>query len=281
LKFTLPSTLISAETQKLLQRPVFCALQEMDVSCKNMVFLDTLLEKLTITPKVFTITLDVDSAQALPGLISRLSNACAHDLLQQVRFTVTGLPAFLEVSIKAAAFQPLFAFRNLRKLDFQPDSYCTVQMDDASLLQMAKAWPYLEELYISKSRSRYRVTLHAFVSLLWHCPHLRSVAVPVDWSTIDVCTIPPEIPYQGFSQKALSNLFTGGSNIKCPTSIAAFISAIAPSVRSIKGTGDSSWRTVQDLLETLPMVREQGRRMMLNESKRGVQPGRRQLGSQC
>ncbi|KAG1775518.1 hypothetical protein EV702DRAFT_972950 [Suillus placidus] len=134
---------------------------------------------------------------------------------------------------------------------------------------MAKAWPYLEELYISRySCSRHQVTPYAFVSLLRHCPRLVSVAVTIDWSTIDVHTIPPDVPYQGFSQKALSNLFTGGSKIKNPTSIAAFISAIAPNVRSIEGPegpeGSRRWEIVQDLLETLPMVREQGRRMILN-----------------
>ncbi|KAG1851910.1 hypothetical protein F4604DRAFT_1933846 [Suillus subluteus] len=270
LKFTLPSTSISTDAQKLLQRPVFCALQELDVTFNSLVILDAFLEKLTITPKVlsFTITGGVGSERALPGLISRLSDVCAHSSLQEVRLSITGQPAYYNASIEAAAFQPLYAFRNLRKLDFEPDAFCIVQIDDASLLQMAKAWPYLEELRISKYPSRYQVTAHAFVVLLRYCPRLRSVTVPIDWSTIDVHTIPPDIPYQGFSQKALSNLFVGGSSITRPTSIAAFISAVAPNLRSITGT-DSSWKTVQNLLETLPMVREQGRRMMLNEIKRG------------
>ncbi|KAG1846078.1 hypothetical protein DFJ58DRAFT_799753, partial [Suillus subalutaceus] len=270
LKFTLPSTSISTDAQKLLQRPVFCALQELDVTFNSLVILDAFLEKLAITPKVlsFAITRGVGSERALPGLISRLSDVCAHSSLQEVRLSITGQPAYYNASIEAAAFQPLFAFRNLRKLDFEPGAFCIVQIDDASLLQMAKAWPYLEELCISKYPSRYQVTPHAFVVLLRYCPRLRSVTVPIDWSTIDVHTIPPDIPYQGFSQKALSNLFVGGSRITRPTSIAAFISAVAPNLRSITGT-DSSWKTVQNLLETLPMVREQGRRMMLNEIKRG------------
>ncbi|KAG2038350.1 hypothetical protein BDR03DRAFT_918573 [Suillus americanus] len=276
LKFTLPSTSISTDAQKLLQRPVFCALQELEVTFNSLVILDAFLEKLTITPKVlsFAITRGVGSERALPGLISRLSDVCTHSSLQEVRLSITGQPAYYNASIEAAAFQPLFAFRNLRKLDFEPGAFCTVQMDDASLLQMAKAWPYLEELCLSKHGSRYKVTPHAFVLLLRHCPRLHSVAVPINWSTIDVHTIPPDIPYQGFSQKALSNLFVGNSNIMRPTSIAAFISAIAPNVRSFTGATDSSWKTVQNLLETLPMVREQGRRMVLHELKRGIERNR-------
>ncbi|KAG2337702.1 hypothetical protein BDR05DRAFT_760690 [Suillus weaverae] len=275
LECQLPATPISTEAQKLLQRPVFCALQELDVTCKNLISPAALFEKLAITPKSlsFTISHGVDSAWALPGLISHLSNACTHSSLQNVRLTiqVDDHPAGPDASIGAAAFQPLFAFRNIRVFDFEADGCCIVRMDDAALLQVAKAWPYLEELYISRySHSRHQVTPYAFVSLLRHCPRLVSVAVTIDWSTIDVHTIPPDVPYRGFSQKALSNLYTGGSKIKNSISIAAFISAIAPNVRSIEGQkGSRRWEIVQELLETLPMVREQGRRMILNGLKQG------------
>ncbi|KAG0700846.1 hypothetical protein DFH29DRAFT_929970, partial [Suillus ampliporus] len=152
LKFQLPSTHISAATQKLLQRPVFCALQDLDVACTNVAVLEAFLEKLTVAPTVlsFTITHGLYSARALPALISRLSNGCSHSSLQQVQLSITDRRADHDASIGAAAFQPLFAFRNLRKLDFKADSYCIVEMDDAALLQMAKAWPLLEELYITR-----------------------------------------------------------------------------------------------------------------------------------
>lgn len=153
------------------------------------------------------------------------------------------------------------AFRNLRKLDFNADNYCIVRMDDAVFLQMAKAWPHLEELYISRETcSSHLVTPHAFVSLLWHCRSLVRVAVTIDWSTIDIHTIPPDIPYRGFSHNALSILWTGGSMIENPTSIAAFISAIAPNVRTMYGSEDYAldedpprWPIVQELLGTLPI----------------------------
>ncbi|KAG1834788.1 hypothetical protein EV424DRAFT_522215 [Suillus variegatus] len=284
LECLLPSTSISTDAQRLLQRPVFCALEELTVTCKSPVILEAFLEKLTITPKIlsFTFARGVDSVRVLPDLISRLSNTCAHSSLQKVELCILDDQSVdPNVSIGAAAFQPLFAFRNLRVLDFTADGYCTVRMADDSLLQMAKAWPHLEELYISRSsHSNYRVTLHAFVLLLWHCPRLRSLAVLIDWSTIDVHAIPPDLPYQGFSQKALSDLYINGWKIENPTSIAAFLSAIAPNVRFIDGwdvdihgydsdaIGDS-WTVVQNLIATLPMVREQGRRMVLNRLVRG------------
>ncbi|KAG1800204.1 uncharacterized protein HD556DRAFT_1020010 [Suillus plorans] len=286
LKFTLPSILISADTQKLLQRPVFCALQELNISSRNMVFLDAFLKELTITPKVvaFTIKDGVGSVRALPDMISRLSNACAYNSMQQVQLNITGQPADHEASIEAASFQPLFAFRNLRKFSLAVDVHCVVRMDDAALLKMAKAWPLLENLSITGySHSSHRVTPHTFVLLLRHCPRLVSVAIPVNWSMIDMHAIPRDVPYQGFSHNALSHLAFEGSKIENPISIAAFISAIAPNVKSIQGDSDDedsfeddvfsehypAWRMVQDLIPALPIIREQGMRIMLNRSLQG------------
>ncbi|KAG1823645.1 uncharacterized protein BJ212DRAFT_695444 [Suillus subaureus] len=280
LKFQLPPTPISAATRKLLQQPVFCALQELDITCKRLVILEAFLEQLTVAPKLlsFTITHGVDSARALPASISRIANGCAHSSLQQVQFNITNQPIDRDALIEAEAFRPLFAFHNLRKLDFKADEHCIVQMDDAALLEMGKAWPLLEELYITRyCHSSHQVTPDAFVSLLQHCPRLVSIAVTVDWSTIDAYAIPPGVPSQGFFHKTLSRAFFGGSRIDHPINIAVFISAIAPNVNTIEAWdpeihGDDdylayspAWNLVVDLIKTFPFVRNQGKMMMLNE----------------
>ncbi|KAG2069548.1 hypothetical protein BDR04DRAFT_1156577 [Suillus decipiens] len=272
LKFTLPSTVISVDTQKLLGRPAFCALQELDISCKNMEFLDAFLKQLAITPKVlsFTITHGVGSARALPALISRLCNLCADNLLQQVQLSITDRPANINTSIEAASFQPLFAFRDLRKFNFTMYGHCVTRMDDAALLEMAKAWPLLEDLAIPGYPGLgHQVSPHAFVSLLSHCPRLVSVAIPIDWTTIDYGDIPRDIPYHGFSHNAVSKLvFRYRSELDNPISVAAFISAIAPNVTSIKG--HESWMMVENMLAAIPIIREQGMRMMLNRPMGGL-----------
>ncbi|KAG2356080.1 hypothetical protein BDR07DRAFT_1613305 [Suillus spraguei] len=272
LKITLPSTLISVDTQELLRRPAFCALQELDITCKNMDFLDAFLKQLAITAKVlsFTITDGVDSTRALPALISRLCNSCADNSLQQVQLSITDQHAREISSIEAATFQPLFTFRDLRKFNFTTYYRCDVRMDDADLVEMAKAWPLLEDLAIPGCpKTDHEVTPHAFVSLLWHCPRLVSVAVPVDWTTIDYDDIPRDIPYQGFSHNAVSKLVFRGSEVDRPLRIAAFISAIAPNVTSIEGDDDSDWSIVDRIIGDVPKIREQGMRMMLNRSMRG------------
>lgn len=272
LKFTLPSTLISVDTQKLLRRPAFCALQELDITCKNMDFLDAFLKQLAITAKVlsFTITDGVNSVRALPALISRICDLCADNSLQQVQLSITDQHARGISSIEAATFQPLFTFRDLRKFNFTTYYRCDVRMDDADLVEMAKAWPLLEDLAIPGwPKASHEVTPHAFVSLLWHCPRLVSVAVPVDWTTIDYDDISRDIPYHGFSHNAVSkSVFRCQSELNNPISIAAFISAVAPNVTSIKG--HESWMIVENMLAAIPIIREQGMRMMLNRPMGGL-----------
>ncbi|KAG2030419.1 hypothetical protein BDR03DRAFT_188619 [Suillus americanus] len=280
LVFKLPPIPISANTQKLLQRSVFCAIEELGIECEGSpTLLDAFFEKLRVAPKVISciVTDGMGSILALPALISRISNTCAHSSLEQVRLRISELDMDPDASIGAAAFQPLFAFRNLRRLDVETD--CSVQLNDAVLLQMAKAWPLLERLFFHPYyfHLSHDVTPHAFVSLLQHCPCLVSISVFVNWSTIDGCDIPPVIPYQGFAHKALSQASFGNPRICHPTRIAAFISAIAPNVKSI-GVWDSDfynghpdlekylsrWNLVDHLVKSFSMVREQERRTKLN-----------------
>ncbi|KAG2028770.1 hypothetical protein BDR03DRAFT_545777 [Suillus americanus] len=155
-------------------------------------------------------------------------------------------------------------------------------MDDTSLLQMAKAWPLLEELsIIGYSNSNHQVTPHSFVLLLWHCPCLVSVAVSINWIMIDMHAMPRDIPYPEFSHNALSHLVLVGSRIENPVSVAAFMSAIAPNIKSIGEDNEysdvdniftqeySARMMFQDLVTALPIIREQGMRMMFRRAMRG------------
>ncbi|KAG0708916.1 hypothetical protein DFH29DRAFT_787698, partial [Suillus ampliporus] len=90
------------------------------------------------------------------------------------------------------------------------------------------------------------ITSNAFVSLLQHCPRLVSVGIAVDWSTIDKHDISPNAPYQGFAHEALSEVFFGASEIGHPTRIAAFISAIAPNIESVKAWDPEFHKENQD-----------------------------------
>jgi len=273
----LPSTPISPNTQKLLQRPVFCALHLLDVECETLELLDAFFETLSIAPKTLSVNIAYGVAQVLPASISRISNACAHSALECFRIVVEDSGADPDPSISAAVLQPLYTFRNLRDLDFLVPF--GVRFDDTTLLQMAKSWPLLEELgirgeYKALSSNNINITTNALVSLLQHCPRLTIIAIAVDWSTVDRPDISPEIPYQGFAHKALSYANFSSSKIRHPIGVAAFISAIAPSMDTFSGWNDnwyfdhpdfeeysSKWELAKDLVKAFSAVREQERRM--------------------
>jgi len=273
----LPSTPISPNTQKLLQRPVFCALHLLNVECETLELLDAFFGTLSIAPKTLSVNIAYGVAQVLPASISRISNACAHSALERLRIVVEDSGADSDTSISAAVLQPLYTFRNLRDLDFLVRF--GVRFDDTTLLQMAKSWPLLEELgirgeYRALSSNNINITTNSLVSLLQHCPRLTVIAIAVDWSTVDRPDISPEIPYQGFAHKALSYANFGSSKIRHAIGVAAFISAIAPNMKTFSGWGDdchpdrpdieeysSKWELAQDLANAFSVVREQGRRM--------------------
>ncbi|OAX30628.1 hypothetical protein K503DRAFT_705014, partial [Rhizopogon vinicolor AM-OR11-026] len=162
------------------------------------------------------------------ALISRLSNVCAHSTLEHLRISIEDI--VVDTSISAATFEPLYAFRNLRKLDFS--SEYDVELDDAILLQMAKTWPLLEMLRIT-GKYTHAITVNSFVSLLQHCPHLTSVGITIDWSAVDRREISSDILYQGFTHTALYRADFSDSRIRHVITIAAFISAIAPKLINI------------------------------------------------
>ncbi|KAJ8592392.1 hypothetical protein M405DRAFT_51924, partial [Rhizopogon salebrosus TDB-379] len=190
-------TPITADTQQLLQHNGFCALQELGVTCETYLATgDAFFEALSIAPKKLSISYWVDSIEALPASISRIPDACAHNALEYLQVEVNE-GGFGAISISAATFEPLCAFRNLRRLNFE--SIYNVQLDDTTLVQMARAWPLLEVLIIHGLLGRWtdhNITPNALVSLLQHCPRLASIAIVMNWSTVDRCGISPEIPYQ-------------------------------------------------------------------------------------
>ncbi|KAJ8592381.1 hypothetical protein M405DRAFT_931524 [Rhizopogon salebrosus TDB-379] len=280
LNLGLHPTPITADTQQLLRHDVFCGLQELGVTCETRLApVDAFFEALSIAPKKLSITYGVDSIGALPDSISRIRDACAHSALEHLQVEVNEIEAdFGANSISAATFGPLCAFWNLRSLDFE--SLYDVQLDDTTLIQMAKAWPLLEVLLIHGKIGQWadhNITPNALVSLLQHCPRLVSVTIGMNWSTVDRCGISSEIPYQGFAHGALSCADFQASTIRHPTRIAAFLSAIAPRLKTIiawnfdRDVNDPDfdkylprWMAVHHLVKVFSLVREQGKSKTLN-----------------
>jgi hypothetical protein len=274
------STPIDADTQNLLLRPAFCALHTLNILRATLASLNAFFDTFSLAPKILFLRVaeGEDFIQDLPASMSRISNACAHGALEHLRIVdVFGGANLLDDPISATVFQPIYAFRNLRQLHFEVEQ--DVPVHDATLMQMGEAWPLLEDLAIlaeSSNLSPHHITPNGLVSLLQHCPRLSSIHIAMDWSAVDRLDVSPDIPYEGFAHKTLKFADFGSSKIRHATGIAAFISAIAPKLRTIAGwdsewhyeDGDyvkysSRWKAVGHLVKIFLMVREQERRRML------------------
>jgi hypothetical protein len=275
------STPIDADTQNLLRRPAFCVLHTLDISCKTLAPLNAFFDTFSLAPKIlfFRVTEGEHSMQDLPASMSRIFNACAHSALEHLRIVDDTIYMSVNpnASISATVFQPIYALRNLRKLHFEVEH--GAQLHDATLMQMGEAWPLLEGLAIiaeSSTSSLHHITPNGLVSLLQHCPRLSSIHIAMDWSAVDRLDVSPDIPYEGFAHNTLKYADFGSSKIRHATEVAAFISAIAPTLHTIIGWESerhyedddyvkysSRWTAVDHLVKVFLMVREQERRMML------------------
>jgi hypothetical protein len=97
----------------------------------------------------------------------------------------------------------------------------------------AKSWPRLRSLKLDidgcdqRWGARPNVTLTGLASLARHCPDLTSLAIVIDAMVVDHVS---DIPV---SNTKLDFLHLGDSIIGNPTSVAAYLSAIFPSLTSI------------------------------------------------
>jgi len=246
--------------------------------------LDAFFKTLHIAPKMlsFTVDIEVDSVQTLLDSMRHISNACAPSTLEHLHVCVTEVKVDSATSIDASAFQLFYTFHNLRKFNFH--SGFRMQLDDTTLLQMAKAWPLLEVFAIHTEHHRAVITANALAVLLQHCPHLTSVSIEVDWSAVDRDDIHPDIPYQGPPHKNLSYAGFHYSKIHHATGVAAFLSAIAPKLKRVTAwdadEGDYyyrehrlRWKTVDGLVKTFSAIREHDRRMMANVGGADIRVG--------
>jgi hypothetical protein len=125
-------------------------------------------------------------------------------------------------SIKGDILRPLFPFRSLVKLDLEhPVGF---DLDDAAVLDMARAWPSVQLLSLS-SHSRYiqpRVTLVGISGIAQHCPRLQRLGITFDATVIP--ELKPEVP----SHTALYELDVAYSPIGDPFEVADYLGVIFP-----------------------------------------------------
>ncbi|KAJ7109555.1 hypothetical protein C8R43DRAFT_1139661 [Mycena crocata] len=134
-------------------------------------------------------------------------------------------------SVGGDILHPLFSFTNLVSVKlWHPVGF---DLDDATILAMASAWPQIENLSLTSSLSRHmpsRITHEGIYAFAQHCPSLRllhitfdATLVPKGWNTGET----------RISQERLICIDVASSPVDRPRRVAKFMAAIFPNLRRI------------------------------------------------
>ncbi|KAG6819908.1 hypothetical protein H0H93_007545, partial [Arthromyces matolae] len=161
--------------------------------------------------------------------------------------------------VKEEHLRPLYALTNLTTLDMLGP----FDLGNDDVISIGRALPRLKDLTISQDRSEAstRVTITILEELLRVCPCLVSLHLVFD--SIASCPIGANRKISG----SLHKLFISGGAVgqRAISSIAAYISDVAPNLESISYVGDyddneydrDSWSEVDRLRKIFQEVREQ------------------------
>ncbi|KAJ7123938.1 hypothetical protein C8R43DRAFT_1147598 [Mycena crocata] len=155
-----------------------------------------------------------------------LTTHCAHTTLESLLTFVSHVPA--ANNAEPYPLRPLFCFVNLINVHIlAPVGF---DLDDATMSDMAQAWPHLEELVLSVLElpisASLRVRLASLRSLAKHCPRLENLQLAPD-----ATSVPPVAPR--ISQDNLWRMHVDSSPIGAAMPVAKFLTALFPALTSI------------------------------------------------
>jgi hypothetical protein len=159
--------------------------------------------------------------------------------------------------------RPLFTFSRLYSVSLSTQE--GIDIDDANMKELAKAWPQLSCFSLgtpNTAQRKPRVTLAGLIPLARYCRDLLTVSINIDASDVNISEARPA---GGTINASFDCLNIGDSPISDPIPVAAFLSDIFPKIKVIyKFDGrdldeNSTWRQVGPLIPTFVSIRSQER----------------------
>ncbi|KAJ7193243.1 hypothetical protein GGX14DRAFT_593050 [Mycena pura] len=199
-------------------------------------------------------------ATAAWDFYSTLAAHCSHtSLLQILNGGQTQLPGeptpeqIVANSVGGDILQPLFSFPNLHKVQLRhPVGF---DLDDATILVMARSWPRITSLSLVASTTSHmpsRVTLEGLYAFAQHCPRLYELTITFD-ATLAPRTLPSDETRT--NQLCLKCLNLGYSPVGDPGPVAEFLFSIFPHLWAIrsedKNTAVGAWLPVRTMFKEL------------------------------
>ena len=133
------------------------------------------------------------TAMEVTALVTAISSSCSPSSLVSLDYSLT-FDDFMEFEtpvgpaiLSSDVFLPLLRFPLIR--EFRIDSSWSLDLDDAFIHRLAKAWPKLEALNFGTNirwANTHRITLRALDYLVKYCVHLENLEIVFDTSESDV-----------------------------------------------------------------------------------------------
>jgi hypothetical protein len=223
----------------------FPCLREFRVTCGSSVsFVVGLVEAMHSSPLASIYVTSDFGRSGCQDLINALGGCCRSSV-ESINIQGSGIDTY---SASPVDVKSLFVFSNLTR--FILYSNTPLELNDASLVDMAQAWPHITSLTLRAVEvPSCHVTLYGLIPLARHCLKLRQLSVALDASSAP----PPKVEYIGVRHEALRNLMMWGSSIREPIQVATFFHNVFPNVSLdgySYGPSKDMWGQVTSALRT-------------------------------
>ncbi|KAJ7657443.1 hypothetical protein DFH06DRAFT_1409773 [Mycena polygramma] len=258
----------------------FPALRELKISCNRPNRIGVVLQLLqmfeNLPLRAFDIAFNRFNAAELRSILEAVSLRVCHRSLG--RFTImfeTDCPAEMDPALHLVppdTVRLLLYFESLTCLSLTTG--LGFDLDDDTILQMARAWPLIEILEMSTKIHGHppRATSACLLAFARHCPHLSSLSMVFDATTIRAFN--PETHVQ---QKRLHYLDVQHSPIANALDMAQILSRVFPNLQELETAyswmehfddmelpvHDQRWKEVQTVLPHFLKVREEERILLV------------------
>ncbi|KAI6127905.1 hypothetical protein EDD16DRAFT_1702217 [Pisolithus croceorrhizus] len=207
-------------------RPILPSLQRLDVMVGSLNQCSSLLSSIASSElgsiKIYHhLTATSSDTYTLFRTIERIHERFPdfHELVVQCPYPAITDPSF---DLCRSILTPLFVCRRLRVLKFS--SFGTLDIDDAFLSQITRAWPDIEVLHVRGfQRNKARVTLEGIRQLLRGCPLLLLLLMQ-----IDARVLPEQEPEM--ESLTLERFDISGSRIGDERAVERYLRILAPRV---------------------------------------------------
>ncbi|KAJ7495524.1 hypothetical protein FB451DRAFT_1121975 [Mycena latifolia] len=222
--------------------PGFTGLRSLQIDTISPQFMTAFLRRMTSTPlSSFDVTLDpLPDTPYLPDVYAALETHCSHSALRSIDISCVNGDnrdhGDIHVhTITGPILRHLFRFTNLTEVCLAPST--GFDLDDGTVIEMARAWPSIERLELVAPAYRadlpnQRVTLAALPVFALHCPHLEFLHILLDASVV------PDTAGTPHTQEALIGMDVGYSTVSNASSVTVFLAAVFPKLSDIRTDHD-------------------------------------------